>query len=245
VAQRAPGLWSVICCLCLCGQEVNSLLKRTRSRIFLYLGLGVIGICVLGYLVHPAVLRSVGAYLVVEDVLESASAILVLNGRSPLRALEAARLYKDGWAPKVILSQSRRTEDFYAFESLGIDFVEQHEYDYAALLRGGVPDDAIIMIEEEIENTLSEFKAVLRILGSPRKPTLIIVTSNYPTRRTAEIWKYLADGQVKVVVRWTRSDTSFDTAAWWKNRNSIKYLVYEYIGLINYWWKFPLGLAFL
>ncbi len=134
MAQRAPGLLSVVCCLRPCGQEVSFLLKRTRSRIFIYLGLGVIGICVLAYLVHPIVLRSVGAYLVVEDVLEPASAILVLSGRAPLRALEAARLYKDGWAPRIILNQPQRTEDFYAFSSLGIDFVEQHEYDREALL---------------------------------------------------------------------------------------------------------------
>jgi len=197
VAQRAPGLWSVICCLCLCGQEVNSLLKRTRSRIFIYLGLGVIGICVLAYLVHPIVLRSVGAYLIVEDELKPASAILVLSGRSPLRALEAARLYKNGWAPKIILNQLVRREDYYAFSSLGIDFVEQHEYDREALLRSGVPEDAIMVIEEEIENTLAELRAVLRILHPPKDTTLTIVTSNYPTRRTGAIWNYLADGEVK------------------------------------------------
>ena len=220
-------------------------MTRRRSRIFLYLGLGVIGICVLAYLVHPIVLRSVGTYLVVEDVLEPASAILVLSGRAPLRALEAARLYKDGWAPKIILSQSLRGEDFYALESLGIDFVEQHEYDREALLGSGVPDNAIMIIEGEVENTLAELTTVRRLLHPPEEPILIIVTSNYHTRRAAAIWNYLAEGQVKVLLRWSRSDTSFDAATWWKNRNSIKYLVNEYMGLINYWLGFPLGIALL
>jgi len=207
--------------------------------------LGVIGICVLAYLIHPIVLRSAGAYLVVEDVLKPASAIVVLGGRAPLRALEAARLYKDGWAPRIILNQPQRKEDFYAFSSLGIDFVEQHEYDRETLLRSGVPNDAIIVIEEEVENTLAELRAVLRILGSSKETTLIIVTSNYHTRRTTAIWNYLTDGQMKGLIHWTRSDTSFDTATWWKNRNSIKYLVNEYMGLISYWLGFPLGIAFL
>ena len=216
-----------------------------RSRIFIYLGLGVIGICVLAYFVHPIVLRSVGAYLVVEDVLEPASAIVVLAGRAPLRALEAARLYKDGWAPRIILNQPQREEDFYAFSSLGIDFVEEHEYDREALLHSGVPDDAIMVIEEEVENTLAEIRAVLRSLYPPKETTLIIVTSNYHTRRTAAIWNHLTDGQVKGLIRWSRSDTSFDTTTWWKNRRSIRYLVNEYMGLINYWLGFPLGIAFL
>jgi len=220
-------------------------MKRRRSRIFLYLGLGVIGTCVLVYFIHPIVLGSVGAYLVVEDVLEPAFAIVILGGGSPLRALEAAKLYKDGWAPQIILSQSLRKEDFYAFKSLGIDFMEDYDYDREALLRSGVPSNAIIVIEEEVENTLAELRAVLRILRPPNDTTLIIVTSNYHTRRTAAIWKHLNEGQMKGLIRWTRSDTSFDTAEWWKNRNSIKYLVNEYMGLINYWLGFPLGIAFL
>jgi len=135
-----------------------------RSRIFIYLGLGVIGICVLAYLVHPMVLRRVGAYLVVEDVLEPVSAIVVLGGSAPLRALEAARLYKDGWAPEIILNQALRRETFYAFSSLGIDLVEQHEYNREALLHSGVPEKAIMVIEEEVENTHAELRAVLQAL---------------------------------------------------------------------------------
>ncbi len=220
-------------------------MTRRRSRSFIYLGLGVIGLCVLAYLVHPIVLRSVGAYLVVEDVLEPASAIVVLGGRAPLRALEAARLYKDGWAPKIILNQALRRETFYALSSLGIDLVEEYQCEREALLHSGVPEDAIMVIEEEVENTLAELRAVLRSFYPPKETTLIIVTSNYHTRRTAAIWNHLTDGQVKGLIQWSRSDPSFDTTTWWKNRNSIKYLVNEYMGLINYWLGFPLGIGSL
>ncbi len=77
-------------------------MKRRRSRTFLYLGLGIMGFIGLDYLAHPSILRSFGEYLVVEDTLQTAEAIVVLNGGAPLRVLEAARLYKDGWAPKII-----------------------------------------------------------------------------------------------------------------------------------------------
>lgn len=218
-------------------------MKRSRSRTFLYLGLGLMGFIVLAYLAHPIILRSVGEYLVLEDTLQTAEAIVVLNGSAPLRVLEAARLYKDGWAPKIILSQSLRRGDFYAFEALGIKIVQEHEYDREALLRSGVPDHDIMIIEEEAANTLAELRAVLRILQPPEDATLIVVTSNYHTRRTAAIWNYLTDGQVKGLVRWTRNDPSFDPATWWKDRQSIKHLVNEYMGLINYWLGFPLGIA--
>ena len=71
-------------------------MKRSRSRTFLYLGLGIMGFIVLAFLAHPIILRSVGEYLVVEDTLQTAEAIVVLNGSAPLRVLEAARLYKEG-----------------------------------------------------------------------------------------------------------------------------------------------------
>jgi len=177
----------------------------------------------------------------VEDALEPASAIIVLSGGSPLRALEAARLYKDEWAPRIILNQSVRRESFYAFESLGIDVVEQHEYDHEVLLRRGVPDEAIWVIEEEVENTVAELRTTLRLLSSSTDTTLIIVTSNFHTRRTSKIWNDLTDGKIKGVVRSTRSDTLFDPATWWKNRAAIKSLVNEYMGLINYWLGLPLG----
>ncbi len=218
-------------------------MKRSRSRTFFYLGLGIMGFVVLAFLAHPIILRSVGEYLVVEDTLQTAEAIVVLNGSAPLRVLEAARLYKEGWAPKIILSQALRRGDFYAFEALDIKIVQEHEYDREALLRSGVPDHDIMIIEEEAANTLAELRAVLRTLQPLEDATLIVVTSNYHTRRTAAIWNYLTDGQIKGLVRWTRSDPSFDPATWWKHRQSIKHLVNEYMGLINYWLGFPLGIA--
>jgi uncharacterized SAM-binding protein YcdF (DUF218 family) len=215
-----------------------------RSRVFLYLSLGFTGLCVLVYLVYPFLLRSVGAYLVVEDALQPASAILVLNGESPLRALEAAKIYKEGWAPKVILNQSLRRANFYAYESLDIEVMEQHEYNRAVLLRSGVPDEAITVIMEQTSNTIAELRAALRFLTPSTITSLIIVTSNYHTRRTARIWRYLTEAEIKGIVRWTRSDTSFDPAIWWTSRVSIRRLVNEYLGFISYSLGFPLGIAF-
>jgi len=99
-------------------------------------------------------LHSVGAYLVVEDVLEPASAIVVLGGRAPLRTLEAARLYKDGWAPRIVLNQAQRKEDFYAFSSLGIDWVEEYEYEREALLHSGVPDKSLRLSRKRLKTPL-------------------------------------------------------------------------------------------
>jgi len=212
-----------------------------RFRHLVYMGLGIILICAVAYLAHPVLLRSMGGYLIVEDPLERASAIVVLSSELPYRALEAARLYKDGWAPKVILTRPHRKRHSSILESLGIHRMEVHELHYEVLLRSEVEVEAIVVIDEGVGNTLSELKTVLRALSPSIDTTLIIVTSHYHSRRTRNIWDYLTDGNVRGIIRWTTEDSLFDAERWWKNRNSIELLVHEYGGLVNYWLGFPLG----
>ena len=74
--------------------------RRVRSSvpwIFLAFCLVAIATVVILFL-------NVGRWLVVEDSLEKAGSIVVLSGRIPMRALEAARLYQAGWAPQVWLT---------------------------------------------------------------------------------------------------------------------------------------------
>jgi len=217
-----------------------------RFRNLSYIGLGIILICAIAYLALPVILSSIGGYLIVEDPLEKASAIVVLSSDPPYRALEGAKLYKDGWAPKVILTRPYRKRLFDTLESLGIHKKEVHELNYEVLLRSGVPPEAIVVIDQEVENTLTELKTVLQALSPPSGTTLIIVTSKYHTRRTRKIWGYLSDENITGIIHWARDDDPvFDTESWWRSRRSIRMLVHEYGGLMNYWLGFPLGMALL
>ena len=212
-------------------------------RVLVYLTAGTILICVLAYFGGYLALDAVGSYLIVEAPLKPALAIVVLSGaRSPYRALEGARLYHSGWAPKVVLTQPRNT-GFDDFESLGIHVVSVQELNHEVLVRGKVPEDAIMMIGRKVENTLTELETVLDVLSPPAGSTLIIVTSNYHTRRTAKIWDYLTGGQTEGLIRFARDDPRFDADRWWENRGSIKLLVVEYLGLLNYWLGFPWGVG--
>src|SRR5262249_4225106 len=65
-------------------------------------------------------LLNIGRWLVVEDPLEKANAIVVLSGRIPMRALEAARLYQSGWAPQVWLTHPN--EPTASLAALDIDW---------------------------------------------------------------------------------------------------------------------------
>jgi hypothetical protein len=68
--------------------------RRFLSAVFLALPFVVIVSAVIVFL-------GVGRWLVVEDPLDKAQAIVVLSGRIPMRAKEAARLYNAGYAAQV------------------------------------------------------------------------------------------------------------------------------------------------
>ena len=115
--------------------------RRTRRILF-----GLAGIALLSAAVFPL---CVGRWLVAEDPLEKAQAIVVLSGRMPLRALEAAKLYRKGFAPKIWLT--RPTEPGAALEAMGIPYVGEDFYNSRILMHEGVPADAIRVLQVLVE----------------------------------------------------------------------------------------------
>src|SRR2546421_12450807 len=73
-----------------------------------------------GLLLALMIFFGVGRWLVAEDPLGKASAIVVLSGAMPMRALEAATLYRDGYAPEVWLTHS--TDPAETLEEMDIPF---------------------------------------------------------------------------------------------------------------------------
>jgi uncharacterized SAM-binding protein YcdF (DUF218 family) len=63
----------------------------------------------------------VGRWLVVEDPLDKAQAIVVLSGGMPMRAREAAKLYNAGYAPQIWLT--RGVEPAAALQEMHIAYL--------------------------------------------------------------------------------------------------------------------------
>ena len=108
-----------------------------------------------------------GRWLVVEDPLEKAQAIAVLSGRMPLRAMEAAKLYREGYAPEVWLTRS--TEPGATLDAMGIPYVGEDFYNSRVLMHEGVPADAIRVLQPPIVNTADEIAAVSAALEEEKE----------------------------------------------------------------------------
>jgi hypothetical protein len=72
--------------------------------------------------------RNVGRWLVIQDNLQPARAIVVLSGRMPFRAVEAAQIYHQGWGPEVWLFKDDPDEADEVFASLGMHDITQQDY---------------------------------------------------------------------------------------------------------------------
>ena len=209
-------------------------LPRRRPCCWTLLVFGVLAFLFL--LAAAGALFHAGRWLVVEDPLQKADAIAVLSGRMPLRAEEAAALYRAGWAPRVWVT--RPPGPGRELEILGIDFVGEDFYSVRVLLRLGVPADAIRVLPPEAVNTAVEMDILAQRLEQSGGRSLIVVTSKAHTRRVRTLWRMLAKPGQGMIVR-TATDDPFDPAHWWRNTGDALEVVRELLGLANAWAGLP------
>ena len=179
----------------------------------------------------------VGRWLVAEDPLEKAQAIVVLSGRMPLRALEAAKLYREGYAPKVWLTHS--TEPGATLEAMGISYISEDAYNAQVLMHEGVPADSIRVLQPPIINTADEIAAISSALGEEKGGTVIIVTNKVHTRRVHILWHRLAAGHGRAIIRGA-SDDPFEPRRWWRTTGDALDVVREFLGILNAWAGMPI-----
>lgn len=179
---------------------------------------------------------NIGRWLVAEDPLKKASAIAVLSGRMPSRALEAARIYHEGYASEIWLT--RTIEPGASLQALSVPFTGEEAYDRMVLMRKGVPESAIRVLDPPIVNTADEMLAIGQALGKEKERTVIIVTSKVHTRRVKALWKHFSSADGQAIVRGV-SDDGFDPAHWWANTADALDVVREALGLLNAWAGLP------
>lgn len=179
----------------------------------------------------------IGRWLVVEDPVAKARAIAVLSGRMPVRALEAAKLYRQGYAHEVWLTHT--SEPGQSLKALGIPFEGEEVYNARVLIHEGVPADAIHVLEPPIVNTADEVRVISKALEWEKDRSVILVTTKPHTRRVRLLWRKLARGECRAIVRAAANDP-FDPRHWWRNTGDALDVVREVLGLMNAWAGLPL-----
>lgn len=155
----------------------------------------------------------------------------------PVRAIEAAKLYREGYAPEIWLTHS--SEPQQTLEAMGIPFTGEDYHNAQILLHEGVPESAIRVLDPPIVNTPDEISVIGAELARTKARSVILVTTKPHTRRVRLLWRRLAASQGQAIVR-AASEDSFDPAHWWRNTSDALDVVREVLGLLNAWAGLPL-----
>jgi len=180
---------------------------------------------------------TIGNWLVVEDPLVHADVIVILSGRLPERAVEAARVYHAGYADQVWISPPPSPVD--DLKAMHISYLGEDFYNEKVLIAKGVPPDSIRILERADANTEEEVRQIAEDLHNMDLHSAIIVTSKPHTRRVRTIWRKLVGSGPRMIVRYPQDDV-YDGAHWWRHTRDGLDVVRETLGLLNAWAGFPL-----
>ena len=175
-----------------------------------------------------------GAWLVVEDPLQKADAIFVLGGTLFERPLEAVDLYNEGWAPRLLLMRQIADDGEAELRRRGVVYQREIDVQVDVLTQLGVPRSAIEILAEQ-DSTKDEADALRAVVVANRWPRVIVVTSKQHTRRARLVMnRRVADTGTQVILRGSRYDKT-DVDAWWRQRGTLRFTLFETQRLIAYW----------
>ncbi|HUN63614.1 MAG TPA: YdcF family protein [Candidatus Sulfotelmatobacter sp.] len=204
-----------------------------RLRLFLAIFCIITGLLTTTGLV---VVFGIGKWLVREDPLQPATAIVVLSGGLPTRALEAAALYHEGYAKEIWLTRPDAHAD--PLKELGINYPSEADFNTRVLRRAGVPAKAIHVLDTPIVNTEEELDEVSAALKAKGGKDVIIVTNKSHTRRVHILWtKYYGSRGVAIVHG--LPDDDYVANHWWRDPGSMTQVAHEVLGIINAWGGLP------
>jgi uncharacterized SAM-binding protein YcdF (DUF218 family) len=179
------------------------------------------------YLARGPILRFVGESWIVEDQLERSDAIIVLSDDNFYadRATRAAELFRRDMAPEVVAS-GRRLRPFAGIAELMVHDLSER----------GVPKGKIEAFAHDANNTREEAQALAQLAARKKWRSVIVVTSNYHTRRVRYIYARVFPSTIRVQIASAR-DGDFDPEHWYRYRESIKKLTREMAGLAVAMWE--------
>jgi DUF218 domain len=167
-------------------------------------------------------LANAGKMLVV-DAPEPSDVIVVLAGETDRRPVRALQLFGRGYGRKIILNVPAQAK-IYAFTQ--VELAQKYIQD--------LPEVAAIRIcPIEGLSTRDEARDVEKCLEHEDGRRVLLVTSDYHTRRTLDIFRHeIPDKSFSVAA--ATDETQFGTR-WWRHRQWAKVFFDE--GLRWLWWK--------
>ncbi|NIO08269.1 MAG: hypothetical protein GTO40_09790 [Deltaproteobacteria bacterium] len=203
----------------------------------------VLAICLAALIVYFSfglAMSSLGRFLVRSDNPTQVDAVVVLSTGVEYypRLIEAARLFREGYAAKVVINGNRKTDVLRDLESKGYTpCCPWYENSLRILEQLGVPRNRVLAISaEDAYDTVSESIVVGNAITKAGISKIIITTSKYHTRRAEYIWRRNFPNQFSIQMVAASTDP-YSPTGWWKEGRQVRWVLAEYGAWLYYVWK--------
>lgn len=177
--------------------------------------------------------------LVVRKELVRADAVVVLAGSSTYaeRARLAARLFEEGRAPVVVLTNDGLKSGWVREEERNPLFAERAAEE---LRRRGVPAERVEIIPRAVSSTYEEAVLAREYAAARGLKSILFVTTSYQSRRALWTLRRVFDGAgVEVgVVAPAPGEQTPRPAFWWLSELGWKLVPGEYLKMVYYLWRY-------
>jgi len=191
---------------------------------------------VLAVVVGWAIVAALAArFLVVTEPLAAADAIVVLSGSSAYveRTQKAAQLYREGRAPRVLLTNDHTRGGWDNAQQRNPYFVERAADE---LMKAGVPWDRILILSGVAGSTRDEAIIVKGYVANEGVRSVLLVTSSYHSRRALRTYRQVfADTGTTIGLE---PASAAPSVFWWLRPEGWRTVGGEYAKLIYYYFKY-------
>ena len=176
--------------------------------------------------------------LMVQSDLPSADAIVVLSGSATYveRASWAAKLFREGRAPRVIITDEKLISGWSNAEQRNPFF---YELSFRELQRQGVPRERISVVSNIGAGTFQECVRIHEFARMQNLKRLLLVTSAYHSRRTIWSMHRVAGNELSVGIDPAPPGWQTPSAAtWWLSVWGWRMVAGEYAKQAYYRWRY-------
>ncbi|TXI80293.1 MAG: YdcF family protein [Flavobacteriales bacterium] len=206
--------------------------KRSWRKWITGATLGILFVC-LGWACRKPLLQGLGAFLIEEDAPGHADAIYVLGGAPFDRGTHAAELLAHGTAPIAFTTGSNHSSILKAEGRL----VTEAEVTRSAALRSGA-DPRRVLPYPYGTSTFEEAKGVLHHARQNQLDTILVLTTDFHTRRVGQVFRKRFRGSGIHVLVASAPASEYDPVYWWTSEQGLLMVNNEYVKTLFYALKY-------
>jgi uncharacterized SAM-binding protein YcdF (DUF218 family) len=193
--------------------------RRSSKAGWIFVGAALAALIVF----HSAIFGAMGDFLVQDGPPHKADVVLVLAGDfSGERIKTAAQLVRDGYAPKVLVSGPYGAYGYYECD-LAIPFA----------VKLGYPESYFERVPHQALSTKEEAQDTIPVIRREGARSILLVTSDYHTRRAGNIFRRAAPDLTFYLVG--APDQHFTPHGWWRDREGRKVFFFESMKTVAEW----------